>query len=136
MVRAMKLFREVAADVEKMIRGKVLGSGDKLSHLQKLRRQLALQQHAALQALQRHLPAGFRVAAPRGGYFLWIECAPGVDSLDVHRRALEFGITVAPGPIFSARRQFQHFLRINTGHPWSNAMESAIARLGDILRRY
>ncbi len=106
------------------------------AHLHKLRRQLALQQQAALKALQRHLPAGFRVAVPRGGYFLWIECAPGVDSLDVHRRALEFGITVAPGPIFSARRQFQHFLRINTGHPWSHAMEGAIARLGNILKRY
>jgi DNA-binding transcriptional MocR family regulator len=106
------------------------------AHLTKLRRNLAAQQLAVLESLRRHFPAGYRVAAPRGGYFLWVECASGVDSLDVHRRALDFGITVAPGPIFSARQQFKSFLRINTGHPWTSAMERAIQTLGNLLRRY
>jgi DNA-binding transcriptional MocR family regulator len=75
------------------------------------------------------------VAVPRGGYFLWIECAASVDSLDIHRRALERGITLAPGPIFSARQGFKNFLRLNTGHPWSVAMESAVRQLGVLLRR-
>jgi DNA-binding transcriptional MocR family regulator len=104
-------------------------------HLQKLRRSLASQQGLALQSLQRHFPPGYRVAAPRGGYFLWIECAAAVDSLDVHRRALDAGITIAPGPIFSARQQFSNYLRLNTGHPWGPEMERAIQKLGQILRR-
>jgi DNA-binding transcriptional MocR family regulator len=105
-------------------------------HLTRLRRDLAASQLAAMQSLQRHFPAGYRIAAPRGGYFLWVECAPQVDSLDVHRRALEFGITVAPGPIFSARQQFKNYLRLNTGHPWTDAMDRAVQRLGQMLRRY
>ena len=106
------------------------------AHLMRLRRDLAASQHAALASLRRHFPAGYRVAAPRGGYFLWVECASSVDSLDVHRRALEFGITVAPGPIFSARHQFRNYLRLNTGHPWNSAMDQAIQKLGHMLRRY
>jgi DNA-binding transcriptional MocR family regulator len=106
------------------------------AHLTRLRRKLAAQQVAALESLRRHFPTGYRVAAPRGGYFLWVECASNVDSLDVHRRALDFGITVAPGPIFSARQQFKNFLRINTGHPWTGAMDRAIQTLGNILRRF
>lgn len=106
------------------------------SHLTTLRRKLHAQQSLMLDALHRHFPAGFRVAAPAGGYFLWVECAAAVDSLDVHRRALEAGITIAPGPMFSARRQYGHFIRLNYGHPWTPAMEGAINRLGDILRRY
>jgi DNA-binding transcriptional MocR family regulator len=105
------------------------------SHLAALRRQLAAQQAAALESLRRHLPPGFRVTRPAGGYFLWIECAPLVDSLDVHRRALAAGISLAPGPIFSARQQFRNFLRINCGHPWNSGMDQAVQRIGEILRR-
>jgi DNA-binding transcriptional MocR family regulator len=75
------------------------------------------------------------VTRPAGGYFLWIECAPRVDSLDVHRRALAAGISLAPGPIFSARQQFRNFLRMNCGHPWTAGMDQAVQRIGEILRR-
>jgi DNA-binding transcriptional MocR family regulator len=106
------------------------------AHLAKLRSQLVMQQRAALESVARHFPNGYRLTAPEGGYFLWIECARDVDALDVHRKALDFGITVAPGPIFSARQQFGNFLRINTGHPWTQTTERAMQRLGQIVSRY
>jgi DNA-binding transcriptional MocR family regulator len=106
------------------------------THLAELRRALATQQAAALESLRRHFPPGYRVARAGGGYFLWVECAAGVDSLEVHQAALGFGITLAPGPIFSARRQFRNFLRLNCGHPWTAGMDRAVQRLGELLRRY
>jgi DNA-binding transcriptional MocR family regulator len=114
----------------------MLQRGSYDSHLTRLRRQLASQQATALASLRRHFPAGYRVTRPAGGYFLWIECAPSVNSLEVHRRALAAGISLAPGPIFSARQQFGNFIRINYGHPWSGAMDQAVQRIGEILRRY
>jgi DNA-binding transcriptional MocR family regulator len=105
-------------------------------HLTDLRRRLAAQQTAALDSLRRHFPPGYRVAPPTGGYFLWIECAAAVDSLEVHRLALDYGITIAPGPMFSARRSFRNYLRLNYGHPWTAAMDGAVQRLGQILRRF
>jgi DNA-binding transcriptional MocR family regulator len=114
----------------------MLRRGSYDAHLTRLREQLANQQSAALDSVRRHFPPGYRVARPAGGYFLWIECAEAVDSLDVHRRALALGISIAPGPIFSARRQFGNFLRINCGHPWTPTMDRAVQRLGEILRRY
>jgi DNA-binding transcriptional MocR family regulator len=105
------------------------------SHLANLRRQLAAQQAAALESVRRHFPPGYRLTRPAGGYFLWIECAPSINSLEVHRLALSAGISLAPGPIFSARQQFKQFLRLNCGHPWDRAMDQAIRRIGDILRR-
>jgi DNA-binding transcriptional MocR family regulator len=120
----------VQLGIAQMLRG---GGYD--AHLVRLRRRLALSQRAALESLRRYFPAGYRVAAPRGGYFLWLECAATVDSLDVHRRALSLGISIAPGPIFSARQQFQNYLRLNTGHPWTNAMAQAIQKLAQLLKR-
>jgi DNA-binding transcriptional MocR family regulator len=114
----------------------MLRSGGYDAHLTRLRRRLAVSQRAALESLQRYFPPGFRVAAPRGGYFLWVECAGPVDSLDLHRRALESGISIAPGPIFSARQQFKNYLRLNTGHPWTHTMTQAIQKLAQLLNRY
>jgi DNA-binding transcriptional MocR family regulator len=113
----------------------MLRSGGYEAHLIRLRRRLAISQRAALDSLQRYFPAGYRVAAPLGGYFLWVECAAAVDSLDLHRRALDLGISIAPGPIFSARQQFKNYLRLNTGHPWTDTMVQAIQKLAQLLKR-
>src|SRR5882724_200663 len=99
-----------------------------------LRRTFATQQKSALQALHAHLPPGFTVTQPQGGYFLWLEFPEHVDAIDVHRKALEQGFSIAPGPIFSARREFAHCLRLNYGHEWTAASERAIKSLGAIVR--
>jgi DNA-binding transcriptional MocR family regulator len=104
-------------------------------HLGVLRRTLADQQKSALQALRSHLPEGsFTVTQPEGGYFLWVELPHRIDTIGLHRKALETGFSIAPGPIFSARREFAHCLRINYGHPWTTAHERAIKALGSIVR--
>jgi DNA-binding transcriptional MocR family regulator len=104
-------------------------------HLGVLRRTLADQQKSALQALRAYLPEGsFTVTQPEGGYFLWVELPERIDTIGLHRKALETGFSIAPGPIFSARREFAHCLRINYGHPWTTAHERAIKALGSIVR--
>ena len=103
-------------------------------HLAGLRRALAAQQAAALESLARHLPPGFRILRPEGGYFVWVELPPGHDAIAIHERALEQGLSVAPGPLFSARRQFRTYLRLNYGHEWSPAFDAAVRKLGNILR--
>jgi DNA-binding transcriptional MocR family regulator len=102
-------------------------------HLAKLRQALKSQQAAALQSIKKHFPSGYRVAVPDGGYFLWIELPEHVDALEVHRRGIEAHISIAPGPMFSARRQFRHCLRLNYGHPWTHEVEEAVAELGRII---
>ncbi len=102
--------------------------------LKGLRRELMARQTAALAALRRHLPAGYAVARPEGGYFLWVQLAGGVDAIELHWRALARGVSIAPGPIFSARRQFRDCVRLNYGHPSPADFNSGIAVLGDLAR--
>jgi DNA-binding transcriptional MocR family regulator len=105
------------------------------AHLKKLRRSLAAQQQSLLRSVRQHFP-GQRVTEPEGGYFVWLELPPGTDSLELHRRALKHGISIAPGPIFSPRREYRNCVRLNYGHPWSAELERAvrqIARLGTAL---
>jgi DNA-binding transcriptional MocR family regulator len=104
-------------------------------HLRRLRHALESQKAALTTAIARHFPAGARVSQPAGGYFLWVEFAPGFDTLMLHRQALAQGISIAPGPIFSARRGFANGIRLNYGHPWSDRMDDAMALLGRLAAR-
>ena len=102
-------------------------------HLRQLRRALAAQQGLLVAALQRHFPAGSKWLRPAGGYQLWVELPRGVDALALHARALDYGISVAPGPMFSPRRQFHHAIRLNYGHPWNARTERAVVTLGKLI---
>jgi len=101
-------------------------------HLRQLRRTLAEQEARLVAAVDRHFPPKTRLARPQGGYFLWLELPPTVDALTLHRQALALGISTAPGPIFSAQREFAHYLRLNFGHPDCPGLEAAVATLGQM----
>ena len=102
-------------------------------HLRKLRQTLAAQQATFAEAVGHHFPSGTRATRPAGGYFLWVELPEGIDALKVHRHALSLGISVAPGPIFSASRAFTNCLRLNYGHTWDARSEQALASLGRLV---
>ena len=76
------------------------------------------------------IPAGTRVARPSGGFVLWVEMPSGVSALDLHDRALDRGISVAPGPLFSAKHRFLHCVRLNCGFPWSDLLDHGVRTLG------
>ncbi len=107
-----------------------LAKGGYDKHLRQLRHALAQQQACMLEAVVKYFPKGTRATRPDGGYFLWVELAGGVDALELQRRAISLGISVAPGPMFSAQRAFRNFIRLNYGHPWTARSEEAIATLG------
>ncbi|MGG2399698.1 GntR family transcriptional regulator MpaR [Pseudomonas sp. SH1-B] len=102
-------------------------------HLRKLRHSLEMQQSAMLASAARHFPASTRVTRPAGGYFLWFEFPERLDSLQLLRLALAQGISLAPGPIFSASQGFRHCARLNYGHPWSPRSEQAMEVLGRLV---
>lgn len=101
-------------------------------HLRKLRQTLAGQQAVFAQAVGHYFPSGTRATRPLGGYFLWVELPKGSDALEIHRQALALGMSVAPGPIFSASHAFTHCLRLNYGHVWNARTEQALATLGQL----
>lgn len=107
-------------------------------HLRSLRSSLQAQRERLFDAVVRFFPDGTRVMRPAGGYFVWVELHAGVDSMALHRAALGQGISLAPGPMFSARGEFQHHIRLTCGQEWNEALERAmrtLARLVDHAQR-
>ncbi|QNP40435.1 aminotransferase-like domain-containing protein [Lysobacter solisilvae (ex Woo and Kim 2020)] len=101
-------------------------------HLRRLRSTLAQQQASYAAAIAAAFPPGTRVTRPAGGYFLWLELPEGVDALQLQRRASKLGISIAPGPMFSASRGFGNCLRLNCGHPLDARIAAALRELGTL----
>jgi DNA-binding transcriptional MocR family regulator len=133
-VEELKFVHTVASPtITQMAVAAFLDSGGYERHLRKLRRALSSQVGAVQDAVARYFPRGTRVSRPRGGFLLWIQLPDRcVSAIALQRAALERGISIAPGPMFSARGSFQRFLRLSCGHPWSEAAERAIETLGKL----
>lgn len=101
-------------------------------HLRAIRRAYHGQLHLFTQAILRHFPAGTRLSRPEGGFILWVELPPGVDTLKLHRAALAHHINTAPGALFSVKDRYRNCLRMNCGLPWSDTIETALRTLGQL----
>jgi DNA-binding transcriptional MocR family regulator len=100
-------------------------------HLRRLRSALRTQRDHLLRAVARHFPAGTAASRPCGGYMMWVQLPPGsVDTLELMRRALDEGVSLAPGALFSPNGRHGNDLRLNFGHPWSAEMERGVAVIG------
>lgn len=134
-VERLKLTTSLASSIPaQQALARYLAQGGYDRHLRGLRHTLLLQQLAYLDAIERHFPPGTRVTRPPGGYFLWVQLPPGTNALALHRAALAAGISIAPGPIFSAQRAFNDCMRLNCGHPYDERAEMAMATLGRLAR--
>jgi DNA-binding transcriptional MocR family regulator len=134
-VRKRKITTSLATSIPiQAAISRYLATGVYDRHLGRLRRALAQQQALLIAALKRHFPPGCLWTAPAGGYQLWVQLPKGSDALDLQVRALEHNISIAPGPIFSARREYSHAIRLNYGHPWGARMEEAIRVLGGLIQ--
>lgn len=107
-----------------------LERGSHEKHLRELRLTLRRNRDEYTDAVSRFFPAGTRVSRPAGGYFLWVELPEAVDALVLHRKAMDAGISIAPGPMFSASRGFGSCVRINFGHPLTTRVEAALQKVG------
>ena len=54
--------------------------------------------------------------------------------LALYRQALQSGITLAPGYLFSATPRYSNFVRLNAAY-MSFAAEKSLERLGELVKR-
>jgi DNA-binding transcriptional MocR family regulator len=132
-VERLKFAHTVATPtLPQMAIAEFLENGGYDHHLRQMRRRLAAQVDRFTDAVAGAFPEGTRISRPRGGFVLWVELPANIDALDLHARAYARGISIAPGPIFSAKQRFTSYIRINCGYAWSDLIERSIQTLGHL----
>jgi DNA-binding transcriptional MocR family regulator len=121
--------------VSQMAVAAYLENGGYDRHLRHIRQQYQANLSAFQLAIQRYFPEGTQITRPQGGFILWISLPREVDTLVLFNQALEQGIAIAPGVVFSNSDQFNHCLRLNCGIPWGQAAEAAVMTLGSLAQR-
>ena len=69
------------------------------------------------------------------GYLVWVELPAGFDALALYQDALDEGILISPGHLYSASERYRNHLMFN-GSCSSEAALAAVQRLGKIVRRH
>jgi DNA-binding transcriptional MocR family regulator len=101
-------------------------------HLRRVRRVYAQYVAQLGQAVMQYFPDGTRITRPNGGHVLWVQMPEYADSLELYKHALQAGITITPGYLFSASHQYRNFIRLNAAL-WSPAAHQAVKKLGELI---
>lgn len=109
-----------------------MADGSFASHLRRQRHVLRERRDQLVSRLT-SWPGRVRVSVPQGGLAVWAELPETVNTLDVYSRALERGVVITPGPLFSASGQFRNCLRISFAHRWNDARIEALDALPSLL---
>jgi DNA-binding transcriptional MocR family regulator len=130
-VNMLKLVTNMAsATLPQLVVAEYLAHGGFDRHLRAARASYASARDRLVDLVGKHFPKETRVSRPAGGFVAWLELPKSTDSVALYRRALAEGISIAPGPLFSAREKYGHFVRINFAQGWDGKTIAAFAALG------
>ena len=113
-----------------LVVAQVLGSPMHVRSLERMKKQLKAQREGMARLVARYFPLGTRMSLPAGGLCLWLELPQGFSSAQLFGDALEHGIRIAPGSMFSNSGRYEHCLRLACTHPVDAVMEQACQTLG------
>ncbi len=116
--------------LQQLTMSEFLASGDYDRYLKTLRPELQCNAERMSAMVAQHFPRKTRTSKPVGGGVLWLELPEKVDSEALFDLAIEAGISIAPGLIFSPCNRYRNFIRLSYGHPWSDKIEDSVEWLG------
>lgn len=102
-------------------------------HLRKIRQLYRDRSMLMRDAVFDSFPVGTRVNSPQGSFILWVQLPRQYDSERLAKDALNEGISLAPGTIFTATDSLRNCLRLNCGCAEDPRVMKAIKRLGVLL---
>jgi DNA-binding transcriptional MocR family regulator len=88
-----------------------------------------------LQAIIQYFPADTKVSRPHGGFILWIELNKKVNAFKLRAEAMKHKISIIPGNIFSAGRDYDSCIRLSFGKPWDEDADYGLMMLGKLIRK-
>jgi DNA-binding transcriptional MocR family regulator len=133
-IQSLKAAVSVASStLDQYLVSEYLVSGAYARHLRRLRNSLKKQVVLSAFSIQKHFPPQTRLAVPAGGTLLWVQLPPKVDGLKIYREALDQNIAIIPGVVCSNSRQFNNFIQISCGSPFTKKIEKGIESLGRLV---
>lgn len=130
-VEHLKYVTNLAAPtLAQLTTAQMLEGGGHERYLRQVRSRYARAIGRMTEAIGRHFPRETRVTQPAGGFVLWVELHDEINAVELARQALAAGISIAPGPIFSATQKYRNFIRLNCACEWDERLSVRIVAHG------
>lgn len=113
--------------------GRYLESGQFEKHIRKMRMSLQVQLIKYLNVVSKKFPQGTKITVPQSGLSMWIELPKATDAFEFQKKALEKGIGICPGHIFSTHEHFHQHIRLNYCPLFNFKIDKAILTLAKLL---
>jgi len=131
MERLKMMMNISTASPTQLAMAEFLATGGYDHHLRTIRRIHARNLSQMAGAIVRYFPNGTRMTRPVGGFILWVEMPAGTDAIQLYHRALECGISIVPGPLFSLSNKYGNHIRLSAA-VWNDRIEHGIKTLGEL----
>ena len=105
-------------------------------HMRRLNALLARQREQFIEAITRYFSSGAVVTRPDAGLLLWVRLPEEVTKYGLFEKALEKGIRICPGLIFSNTGKFGNCLRISAGMPFDATIDAALKTLAQFASEF
>lgn len=86
-------------------------------HLRQVRAKLEERMRSGLAMIAQSFPQSSAVSKPTGGYMSWVRLPSTFDAVRLSQKALQYEISLPPGPLFSVTGSFRNFLGLNLSYP-------------------
>ncbi|SIS68859.1 PLP-dependent aminotransferase family protein [Neptunomonas antarctica] len=103
------------------------------THLRRQREQLRQQRNELVEFLDKHWPKEICFSVPEGGLALWLQLPQGINTLSAYGAALNKGVVITPGALFSSTDHYRNCLRLSFLHPLTASRQEALKILMGVL---
>lgn len=121
------LFQEVIADF--------MEYGRYEHHLRGLRNTLYANYLLFQRTIEEYFPENTKISKPQGGFVLWLELDPKIDTAILYDIAIQQKIGFAPGRMFTQHNQYNNCMRLNFAIKWDEKIEHSLKRLGSLIKQ-
>ncbi|HEX9956797.1 MAG TPA: PLP-dependent aminotransferase family protein, partial [Fibrella sp.] len=104
-------------------------------HLRRLRQTLKTNCGRYQQTIRRHFPEGTRISEPQGGFTLWVEVDPSIDTIALANELAPYQISIMPGRLFSLQPQYTNCMRLSYGLPFDQRVERGLQQIGQLIHQ-
>lgn len=108
---------------------------DLQAHIDQLIAGYRARRDTVLRCIAEYFPAGVKYTRPAGGFFIWVELNPEIDTAALLQKSLEIAkVAYVPGAAFFVNDKPGNFLRLSYSCVDEAQIETGLKRLGDLLK--
>jgi len=102
-------------------------------HLRQVRAKYQKQVRYVSDVITAHFPVETKISQPEGGFVIWVELPKQVCALQLYEAAIQQGISIGAGPLFSANKRFENCIRLNCALPINEKLRTSLLILSQLV---